>query len=230
MSISIYLSRNRSWSTTCLPTSTCKYPQLSWLKKHIHQCEYILESSHGTWIGMAMGTILAETKKKHASCHSCHKDFIREAMIAFSTVCCCFCWISISRFGLNKSITVDESINNSTYITPSWRAQSSQTISCWSHVFPMSLFCSLPTFDLSPCIPHTDRLKPVTLALVLELMTSNCWKLVRQHRMSPRCFNVGWDVDVLMSWSMPASSKWPFDSPNGGHVGSKRGHFEEPGS
>ena len=34
----------------------------------------------------------------------------------------------------------------------------------------------------------------------------------------------------------PASSKWPFDSPNGGHLsfekvtyGSKRGHFEEPG-
>ena len=36
---------------------------------------------------------------------------------------------------------------------------------------------------------------------------------------------------------LPASSKWPFDSPNGGHlspekvtaVGPKRGHFEEPG-
>ncbi len=102
-------------------------------------------------------------------------------MIAFSTVCCCFCWISISWFALNKSITVDESINNSTYITPSWRAQSSQKISCWSHAFPRSLFCSPSTFGLSPCIPHTDRLKPVTLALVLELMTSNCWKLVRHE-------------------------------------------------
>ena len=35
---------------------------------------------------------------------------------------------------------------------------------------------------------------------------------------------------------LPASSKWPFDSPNGGHLSpekvtyrSKQGHFEEPG-
>ena len=48
-------------------------------------------------------------------------------------------------------------------------------------------------------------------------------------------------VDLTMTttwieWIHPASSKWPFDSPNGGHWspekvtdGSKRGHFEEPG-
>ena len=40
-----------------------------------------------------------------------------------------------------------------------------------------------------------------------------------------------------LNWCIPASSKWLFDSPNGGHLssekvtyGSKRGHFEEPGN
>jgi len=46
-----------------------------------------------------------------------------------------------------------------------------------------------------------------------------------------------WTTFNISDMNVPASSKWPVDTPNGGHLSpekvtyrSKRGHFEEPGA
>ena len=73
----------------------------------------------------------------------------------------------------------------------------------------------------------------------LRLPTMDPIEIIRSGDLAKRLKSTLVVVEVFRATlllSTPASSKWPFDSPNGGRLrpekvtyGSKRGHFEEPG-
>lgn len=138
-------------------------PLGSWLEKaHTSLYDTInihlkLMMTHIAWDGDGYHSSWNENRK-HATCHSCHKDFLSEAIIAFSTGFCCCCWNSISWFSLNKSIIFDEFINSSKWNSIWEYPKLTFKISLFKSQFiPMSLFSSLSTFVISPRVLLKNR-------------------------------------------------------------------------